>query len=928
MDTAAFLDELRSAKDYAGQIVYVRRVDAQPARYASPSSPLRPELARMLASRGITRLYSHQAEALDALAGGRDVLLATGTASGKSLCYILPILDCLLTEPGARALLLFPTKALSQDQFRTFRMSLEAAGMDDVLAGVYDGDTPGDLRRKLRDRGSVIFSNPDMLHAAVLPQHGRWADFLANLRFLVLDEMHVYNGIFGSNMANLLRRFERLCGHYGSGPRWIGCSATLANPRELAQRLTGRAMHVVEDDGSPRGARTYVFWNPPRIRRGDWHSRRSANVEAHELMAELVRRSIPTITFSKSKMTAEMIHRYVRETLARVSPGMTDKVTPYRGGYRPEERREIEKRLFGGDLIGVSATRALELGIDVGPLEASIIVGYPGTLTSFFQQAGRAGRRDRDALVILVGLDTAVNQYVLTNPDYLFARPIEQAILDADNPFVAIGHLRCATHELPLADGEVSRFGTHAPMVLKVLGENRKVHHAKGHWYHAAAETPQHEISLRDTAGANVVIQDADTGEAIGEVNRFDAPPILHPEAVYMHLGQTYVVLSLDLEKNIAVVKKVDVDYYTNPLGGTDVHHVDHRLREKPFGTGKACWGEVTSYFHTGAYQKIHFYTLDVVSVHRVDLPTMQLETMALWLVPPEPLLERVRQAGLDVHAGLRGIGYATRMLLPLFMTCDTLDFSHSIGSVNSEWQAIFIYERYPHGLGFTEKSYERLHDIIPAVLERIRQCSCDDGCPCCVGKPLRQYATWYVDLGEASIPSKSAARRILEGLLGRGDLVAPDAEGLTDSDESDALRLEQALRRRLERMREPQLFHPIAPTIPTGYPEPEKPEALDAPDVAVRRDRRTSFVKELRRRLAKQINDGTLAAETHLPGPPPGMRTLAGNAPPTDFPGIPDVPAEEVTDEKRPQSQPIQMGDSLAARALRLKRSRRKQQD
>ncbi|MEI7837643.1 MAG: DEAD/DEAH box helicase, partial [Planctomycetota bacterium] len=708
-------------------------------------------------------------------------------------CYTLPILQSLQQDPQTRAMLLFPTKALAQDQFRIFQLALARTGLGDTLAGVYDGDTPGDLRRRLRDQGRVLFTNPDMLHAAVMPHHGRWAPFLANLRFLVIDEMHVYNGIFGSNMANLLRRFDRLCGHYGSHPRMIGCSATLAAPRELTRRLTGREMQIVDDDGSPRGGRTYVFWNPPRIRPGHWHGRRSANVEAHELMAALIRRHVPTIVFSKSKMTAEMIHRYVCENLAGTAPGLGELVTPYRGGYRPEERREIEKRLFAGRLIGVSATRALELGIDVGSLDASIIVGYPGTLTSFFQQAGRAGRRDREALVILVALDTAVNQYVLTNPDYLFARPIEQAVIDADNPFVAIAHLRCAAHELPLADAEVAQFGPAAEAALKVLAENRKVHHTRGHWYYSSTETPQHEIPLRDTAGANTIIQDADTGEALGEVNRFDAPPILHPGAVYMHLGQTYLVLSLDMEQDLAIVKKTDVDYYTNPLGGTDVHHVDHRLREKPFGAGQACWGEVTAYFNTNAYQKIHFYSLDVVSVHRVALPTLQLETMALWLVPPEALLEHVRRAGLDVHAGLRSIGYATRMLLPLFLTCDTLDFSHSIGSVNSPWQAVFIYERYPLGLGFTEKAYERLHDIMPAVLAAILACPCDDGCPCCVGKPLRQDATWYVDLGEASIPSKAAAVMIIEGLLA-GDLLAADTQRLTDSDESETIRLEQAL--------------------------------------------------------------------------------------------------------------------------------------
>jgi len=923
VDFEAFLDEIRTSAGYRDQIVYTRTVEPRPARYAEPSEPLSAEARAALAARGIERLYCHQAQALDAVRLGQDVLVATGAASGKSLCYVLPIVELLSRDARARALLLFPTKALAQDQFRGFGESLEAAGLADRLAGVYDGDTPGPLRRRLRDRGRVVFSNPDMVHAALMPQHARWAEFLSNLRLLVLDEVHVYSGIFGSNAANLFRRFWRICRHYGSEPQVIACSATLGNPLELAERLTGRTMTVVDEDGSPRGRRTFVFWNPPRQRESAWRSRRSANVEAHELMAMLVERGVPTITFSKAKMTAEMIHRYVCDALRERAPHLVSKVTPYRGGYRPAQRREIERRLFNGELLGVSATRALELGIDVGGLDASILVGYPGTLASFFQQGGRAGRQERDALVVLVGLDTSVNQYIMSHPEYLFGRPIEQAVIDADNPFVLAGHLRCAAHELPLTDREVAYFGRHAGMVLRVLEENLKVRRIGGRWYHTASETPQHEVSLRDYADADVLIQDVDTGEVIGQVNRFDAPPIVHPDAVYMHLGDTYRVLDLDLERNIATVKRVEVDYYTQPIGGTDVHHVDHRLREKPFGTGKACWGEVTAYFNTTMYEKVHFYSLDAISRHGLDLPTLALETMAFWLVPPEELMEKVRRTGLDAHSGLRGIGYATRMLLPAFMTCDTLDFSHSIGSVNSEWNAIFVYERYPHGLGFTAKAYDRLDEIMPAVLDGIRRCDCEDGCPCCVGKPLRQYATWNVERGEASIPSKAAAIMILEGLLGdRMNLSNPDSVALTDGEAGEELRIERALRRRLERMREPQVFHPIEPRVATGYPEPEARGKLDLADAARRAERRREFHRALRSRLAKRVPTDELSPLKGKPGPPPGMKTARSNKPPTHFPGRPAV-SEERAEPDGGAGGPIRAGDSLAARARRLRKKR-----
>jgi len=932
MDVETFLNEIRTDPGYSDQIVFVHEVPAREACYAETDGSVPAHTREILTQIGIERLYAHQAEAIGRAGEGKDLLVATGTASGKTLCYTLPILEALGTDPQARALLLFPTKALCQDQFKNFAALLDAAGVSDRLAGVFDGDTPGSLRRKLRDAGSVIFSNPDMVHASLMAQHARWADFLAHLRMLVLDELHVYSGIFGSNMTLLLRRFFRLCRHYGSHPQIVACSATIANPRELGERLTGRSLHLVDDDGSPRGKKTYVFWNPPRVRATNWRSRRSANVEAHEVMARLIEKDVPTITFSKAKMTAEMIYRYVCEKLQRTAPNQISKITPYRGGYLPEERRDIERRLFNGQLLGVSTTPALELGIDVGSLEACVVVGYPGTRASFFQQSGRAGRKETDSIAFLIGLDTSVNQYIMSHPEYIFERAIEHAVIDPENPFVVTGHLRCAAYEMALSEAETQEFGPYADIVLKVLNDNHKLKRIDDRWYHAARETPNHEVSLRSYADANVTIEDMDTGKVLGEVNRFDSEPILHPEAIYMHLGDTYRVLELDLDKNIARVKREEVDYYTQPLGGTDIHHIDNRLREKPFGSGTVYWGEVTAYFNTGGYEKIHFYSLDAISRHGVELPTMVLETMAFWIVPPEEQMEKVRQAGLDAHSGLRGIGYATRMLLPLFMTCDTLDFSHTVGSVNSPWNAIFVYERYPHGLGFTEKAYERLDQILPMVLDNIEKCPCKDGCPCCVGKPLRQFTTWNVERGEASIPSKAAARMILEGLLGDGThLKNPDTEALTDSDAGANLRLEKALRRRLERMREPQVFHPIRPQpeVGTEYPSIEKAEELDKPDVARRSERRKTFDRDLHKRIAKRIQTDELSSHAGKPEPPPGMKTRGGVVRPTDVPGRPqsDTPPpnkEEPSPEKETSQAPAELGDDLAARA----RKRLKEQE
>ena len=931
MDFQRFLSDVMSGGDYAGQIVHVHEAPPRPAEYRETSSPLSEPVRRLLEDRGVRRLYSHQAAAIDLLRAGEDVVIATGTASGKSMAYVIALIETLLADPSATALLLFPTKALTQDQFRGFSDAMSCAGPGSVVTGVYDGDTPAPERRRLRDQGGVIFTNPDMLHAGLLAQHARWASFLQRLRWLVIDELHVYNGIFGSNVANLMRRFRRVCEHYGASPQVITCSATIANPKELAEGLIGRAFRLVQEDGSPRGRRTYVLWNPPRVRQGKWRSRRSANVEAHEIMARLIEAGAPTITFSKAKMTAEMIHRYVGEKLSREAPGLAGRITAYRGGYLPEDRREIERRLFSGELMGVSTTAALELGIDVGALDACVIVGYPGTLASFFQQSGRAGRREQDALVVLVGLDTAVNQYVMSHPEYLFERAVEQAVTDPDNPFVITGHLRCAAQELPIGDGQTAVFGPHAPMVLRVLQDNQKVRHIQGRWYHAASEVPHYEVSLREHADKNVLIEDVETGKTLGEVNKFDAQPLLHPEAIYMHQGDTYRVLELDLQRNLARVQKVEVDYYTQPLGGTDVHHIDHRLREKPFGTGTVCWGEVTSYFNNGAYEKVHFYSLDTVSQHALDLPTWVLETMALWIIPPDDLMARLIRSGLNAHSGLRGIGYATRMLLPMYMTCQTLDFSHTIGSANSPWNTVFIYERYPLGLGFTQKAYEILHRVMPGVLDHLRRCDCEDGCPVCTGKPLRGYTTWNVERGEGAIPSKSAAIMVLEGLLDDGEkLNCPDTYSLSQADAAQEMGLEQAVRRRLERMREPEVFHPIVPQaqLETQFPAAERAEVLKEADVAIRGDRRRDFGRELRKRMAKKLPiEGLDPLAPHTPAPPE-MRVRGGGAAPTDFPGRPVPPREAHSQDGQesaaaPQVRPLTAGDALAARARKLKRKR-----
>jgi DEAD/DEAH box helicase domain-containing protein len=868
MDVEAVIRELTNAPGYEGQIIHIERVPAREAQYVKSKLKLPYAVERALRETGIERLYSHQTKALETLDAERNIVLVSGPASGKSLAYQLPILNRLLDHPADRSLLLFPTKALAQDQLRSFeRLASNIRGLRAQM-GVLDGDTPSDLRRKLRQSGRILLTNPDFLHSAILAQHNHWATFFEHLRFIVVDEIHTYSGLFGSNVGNLFRRFWRVLDHYGAKPQIVACSATIANPRELAERVIGREMVLIDEDGSPSGAKTYVLWNPPKDRAVGRYQRRSANVEAHRIAARLIAGRVPTIVFSKARVTAELLYRYIREELERMGSPLSTRVAPYRGGYLPEERREIEQRLFNGDLLGVSTTPALELGIDVGPLEASLIVGYPGRRASFFQQAGRAGRRERDSLVVLIFIDTAINQWIAQHPEYIFGRPIEEGVVDLDNPHIVAGHLRCAAAELPLAASEEGLFGPHAREALEVLQERRKVKLLGERWYHTASEVPQHELSLRAMSDANVVIVDArDHNTVIGEVDRYDSYALVHPGAIYMHLGETYEVERLDLERNIASVKKVEVDYYTQPIGGCDVDHIDKPLRSRPFGVGRACVGEVTAYCNTYAYEKIRWYTLEAVSQHPVTLPVATLETLSFWIEAPEDLMKDVYARGLDGFAGLRGIGYATRMVLPLFVNAETLDFSHSVGSRNSAWHTVFVFERHPCGLGFVEKAYEHLENIIRAVYERVRGCDCADGCPECVGKPLRESTSWNIERGEGSIPSRRVALSILEGLLGKRaiEITAAEIQPPPKPEEIESTRVpagerglppnvEQAIRRRLERMREPpQQLHRVEPAPKTGYSRPSQREPLMTPDAARRAQRRIETDRRRRKESADQ---------------------------------------------------------------------------
>jgi DEAD/DEAH box helicase domain-containing protein len=549
MDSNALLERLKQQRFYRDQIAEVRELEARPPVYQNVAAGLPEPVAVSLGRLGIDRLYSHQSSAIDAVHAGQSVVVVTSTASGKTLCYTIPVMEALLADSSATALFIYPTKALAQDQLRGLAKWRQPDLGVDFMAGTYDGDTPQNLRRKLRDAGHVILTNPDMLHQGILPNHARWNRFFTHLKYIVIDEVHAYRGVFGSHLANVVRRLQRICQHYGASPQFICSSATIANPAEHAAAITGKPMQLVENDGSPRGRKLFVLWNPPPLvtaASGDpsnWRvggDRRSARREAVKLMSMLVEEGIQTITFVRTRLAAELVFKDCRDRLRRVSRKLSRSVHAYRGGYLPEERREIERRLSEGDIMGVASTNALELGIDIGSLDACILVGYPGTIASTWQQAGRAGRSTDDSIVFLMAQNSPIDQYLMMHATYLFDQSPEQAVIDQDNPHVVVGHLKCAAAELPLSPDDADGMGPYAGTILELLEEDGAVRNIDDNWYWASSEFPAAGVNLRNIAGPVYTIQDEAEGErVIGTMDEITALAQVHSHAVYLHGADT-----------------------------------------------------------------------------------------------------------------------------------------------------------------------------------------------------------------------------------------------------------------------------------------------------------------------------------------------------------------------------------------------------
>jgi DEAD/DEAH box helicase domain-containing protein len=740
-------------------VTAVHRIPPAPAQYVPFPDGLDSRLVRALGARGITQLYTHQAEAFAHARDGRHFVVITPTASGKTLCYNGPVLDAVLRDPSARALYLFPTKALAQDQLAELHALVESiAAIEDEPSSApigvftYDGDTPQDARRAIRSRAHVVLSNPDMLHSGILPHHPRWARLFENLRYVVIDELHAYRGVFGSHLGNILRRLQRVCRHYGSSPLFVCTSATIANPVQLAERLTEQPVSLVQASGAPRAEKFFVFVNPPVVNQ-QLGIRRSYLSETRRVALEFLRRKLQLIVFAQSRLATEILTTYLKED-CQGPPGAPELVRGYRGGYLPLRRREIERGLREGSVRAVVSTSALELGIDIGALDVSVMAGYPGTIAATWQRAGRAGRRAGRSAAVLVASSAPLDQFIVRNPDYFFGAPPEHALINPDNLQVLLDHIKCAAFELPFAaderfgrsgeaPGSAPNQGVDVQQVLALLAEERFVHLADGMWNWTHESYPADAVSLRSVSSDNFVIVDI-TGEArvIGETDFTSAPSTLHEKAIYILEGQLYQVERFDFEGRKAYVRSVDCDYYTDAIRYTKVTELEE-LASAACGNARGSHGEVHVVSRVVGFKKIRFYTNENVGSGELDLPEQQMHTTSWWLTMPASVVTSLPYATDDRRDGINALATAMRTVAQLLLMCDRQDLGVSVDTDGSAVAAassasveprVFIYDNYPGGIGFSGPLHDMQAQLLDATRDLIAGCECERGCPSCVG--------------------------------------------------------------------------------------------------------------------------------------------------------------------------------------------------
>lgn len=751
MNVETVLARIEANPRFGSNVTFRHTIPARAGVYEPIPEFLPTELSQLLLKKGINQLYSHQAAALAAVNQGEDVVVVTPTASGKTLCYNLPVIKALLANESARALYLFPTKALAQDQVA------ELITWSDQLGGkiktyTYDGDTPGDARIAIRSAGSIVVTNPDMLHSGILPHHTKWLRLFENLEYVVIDELHTYRGVFGSHVANVLRRLQRICHFYGANPQFICTSATIANPGEHGEALLGRPVTVIDKNGAPSGRKEIIFYNPPVVNK-PLGIRRSALLEANALAQELLKAKIPTIVFARSRVDTEVLVTYLRDAFYRL--GEREQIRAYRGGYLPQQRRQIERDLRSGKVLGVVSTNALELGIDIGTLDATVLTGYPGTIASTWQQMGRAGRTNAASLAIMVGNSSPLNQFLIQNPDYFLGRGVEFARINPNNLYILVSHLKCAAFELPFVGGE--QFGDNDPEeILDYLTEQMILRKVKDRWYWMSDNYPAVDISLRSASTENFAIIDTTDGQTrvIGEVDRFSAAMLVHEGAIYIHESSQYHIDKLDWERQKAYARQVDVDYYTDANLDVNLKVLDV-FAEDALPQVKRNWGEVMVVAKTHMYKKIKFYSHENIGWGQIHVPELEMHTTAYWFSVPQAKVAAISQDALQ--SALLGTAHLLGNIASLELMCEPSDLgvTAQIRSPFTGDPTIYIYEKYPGGVGFSEQLFEAHGRLIRRALGIIQQCSCPSGCPSCVG-PVE----------EVGLEGKSYAAGLLRGVL------------------------------------------------------------------------------------------------------------------------------------------------------------------
>ncbi len=760
-------------------------VPASAGRYAELPAELDPRLRQAFRARGIARLYSHQREAWDAIADGCHTVVVTPTASGKTVCYNLPVLQSAL-QAQTKALYLFPTKALSQDQVAEI-MELNQAGTLGVRAYTFDGDTPGDARKAVRTRGDIVVSNPDMLHQGILPHHTKWAQFFESLRYVVIDEMHTYRGVFGSHVANVLRRLRRICRFYGSDPIFILCSATIANPGELASALIGAPVHAVTESGAPQGEKHLLLWNPPVIN-PDLGIRASARSQATRIARMSVKQGLKTILFAQTRLMVEVLTKYLKDVFD-ADPRKPARVAAYRGGYLPTERRATERQLRAGRLDCVITTSALELGVDIGALDVCVLNGYPGTIAGTWQRLGRAGRRQRPSLGVLIASSQPLDQYIVRNPDFFLGSSPEHARIDADQLLILVDHVRCAAFELPFRDNE--RFGNeNLGELLRYLQDEGVLHREGNQWHWTADSYPANAVSLRSVAEGNFVVIDTTDGgqNIVAEVDYSSAPDTLYEGAIYMVQASPYQVEKLDWEGRKAFVTRTRADYYTDAIDYTKLKILADFERDAA-AASESAHGEVHLVRRIAGYKKIRYYTHENIGYGNINLPDQEMHTTSVWWqIRPDALESEFssRQQALD---GFLGAAYALHHVAALRSMSEPHDLGRAVGDGDATWfatvgangrgqmrklegepldpevqarfrPAVFLYDNYPGGVGLSAPLYDQRHDVVASAHALVAACDCSHGCPACVGPILASDET-------RGYSPKSAALKVLQLIAG-----------------------------------------------------------------------------------------------------------------------------------------------------------------